>query len=199
MQFSDIQTALSIKPMYAPVFANDFCPRRLSPTKKLVCWFDVGIPMYRLIIPVMRVKKSTKLFVRCFHQVAKWDQPLYVSLDVCILRQIWRERKNKNSLNLRKITLVEAFCFLLYHLIADPSSQELTSCRDPIEPQYYITALVKFLPVCSRCGAPDEALVEDEVVCNLKIREKQVVWHICFLCRSDGLEPNTWGATSNTS
>ena len=32
--------------MYAPVFANDFCPRRLSPTKKLVCWFDIGIPKH---------------------------------------------------------------------------------------------------------------------------------------------------------
>ena len=137
------------------IFAPEDCHQRKN-------WF-AGLTlvslsmMYRLIIPVMRVKKSTKLFVRCFHQVAKWDQPLYVSLDVCILRQIWRERKNKNSLNLRKITLVEAFCFLLYHLIADPWSEELTSCRDPIEKQVTFlytlmeVQLLKFVQCRSFC------------------------------------------------
>ena len=69
-------------------------------------------------------------------------------------------------------------------------------CRDPVEPQYYSATLVKFPPVCSHCGAPEGALVEDEVVRDLKQR-KQVVRPICFLCRSDGLEPHTWGATSN--
>ena len=59
------------------------------------------------------------------------------------------------------------------------------SCVDNIEPQYYSATLVKFPPVCCRCGAPEETLFEDELVRDLKQR-KQVVRPICFLCRSEG-------------
>ena len=70
------------------------------------------------------------------------------------------------------------------------------SCRDRVEAQYYSATLIKFKPVCSHCGLPEEALVEDELVRSLKER-KQVVQPICFLCRSEGKEPHTWGATSS--
>ena len=70
------------------------------------------------------------------------------------------------------------------------------TCRDFVEAQYYSSSLIKFKPVCSHCGGPEETLVEDELVRTLKKR-KQVVRPICFLCRSEGKEPHTWGATSN--
>ena len=70
------------------------------------------------------------------------------------------------------------------------------SCRDCVEPQYYSASLIKFKPVCSHCGGPEETLVEDELVRSLK-ETKQVVRPICFFCRSDGKEPHTWGASSN--
>jgi len=66
------------------------------------------------------------------------------------------------------------------------------SCADNIE----CATLVKFPPICCYCGAPEEMLVEDDVVRDLK-QQKQVVRPICFLCRSQGKEPTTWGATSN--
>ena len=70
------------------------------------------------------------------------------------------------------------------------------SCRDCIEAQYYSASLVKFKPVCSHCGGPEETLVEDELVRDLKQR-KEVVRPICCLCRTEGKEPHTWGASSN--
>lgn len=70
------------------------------------------------------------------------------------------------------------------------------SCADDIEPQYYSATLVKFPPVCCHCGGSEETLVEDELIRDLKQR-KQVVRPICCFCRSEGKEPNTWGATSN--
>ena len=67
------------------------------------------------------------------------------------------------------------------------------SCRDCAEAQYYRATLIKFKLVCSHFGLPEETLVEDQLVHTLKER-KQIVWPICFLCRSEGKEPHTWGA-----
>ena len=72
------------------------------------------------------------------------------------------------------------------------------TCQNPIEAQYYSCRLVNFPPVCSHCGAPEEALVEDQLVRDLKQR-KQIVRPICFLCRADGKAPHTWGASTNAS
>ena len=70
------------------------------------------------------------------------------------------------------------------------------SCHGCVEAQYYSACLVKFKPVCSHCSCPEETLAEDDLVCTLK-QSKQVVGPICFICRSEGKEPHTWGATSN--
>ena len=70
------------------------------------------------------------------------------------------------------------------------------TCHDCVDAQYYSSPLIKFKPVCSHCGGPEETIIEDEIVCTLKDR-KQVVRPICFLCWSEGKELHTWGASSN--
>ncbi len=83
--------------------------------------------------------------------------------------------------------------YMCYSMLFPPSSQYHSSiitranlsCADAIEFQYYSATLAKFPPVCCHCGGPEESLVEDELVRDLK-QGKQVVRPICFLCRSDG-------------
>ena len=43
-------------------------------------------------------------------------------------------------------------------------TRENLSCRDCVEAQYYSACLIKFKPVCSHCGGPEETLVEDKLV-----------------------------------
>ena len=50
-------------------------------------------------------------------------------------------------------------------------------------------------PVCWFCGSPEEMLAEDELMRSLK-DEYAVVRPICFLCRSDGKRPATWGPSN---
>ena len=69
------------------------------------------------------------------------------------------------------------------------------NCCDTMETQYFSSICVKFRPVCYFCGSPEETLSEDECVQTLK-KQYAVVRPICFLCRSDGKRPATWGASN---
>lgn len=73
--------------------------------------------------------------------------------------------------------------------------RQALSCSDPIETQYYSSVCVSFPPVCWFCGAPEEMLTDDEFIRNLR-QEYAIVRPICFLCRSDGKRPATWGASN---
>jgi len=67
--------------------------------------------------------------------------------------------------------------------------QALT-CQDPIEVQYYSSTMVAFPQVCYHCGAPEETLLNDSEIVELK-KQFAVVRPICFLCRSSGKRPST--------
>ena len=73
--------------------------------------------------------------------------------------------------------------------------RQAANCSDPMEAHYYNATCVSFPPVCWFCGSPEEMLAEDELVRSLK-DEYAVVRPICFLCRSDGKRPATWGASN---
>lgn len=73
--------------------------------------------------------------------------------------------------------------------------RQAINCSDPMEAQYYSATCMSFPPVCWFCGSPEEVLAEDELVRSLK-DEYAVVRPICFLCRSDGKRPATWGASN---
>ena len=73
--------------------------------------------------------------------------------------------------------------------------RQALSCTDPMEAQYYSSVCTKFPPVCWFCGSPEEMLSDDELVMNLR-SEYAIVRPICFLCRSDGKRPATWGASN---
>ena len=69
------------------------------------------------------------------------------------------------------------------------------NCCDTMETQYFSSVCAKFPPVCYFCGSPEETLAEDECAQTLKT-QYAVVRPICFLCRSDGKHPATWGASN---
>ena len=73
--------------------------------------------------------------------------------------------------------------------------RQALSCNDTMESQYYSSSCVSFPSVCWFCAGPEEMLVEDEYMQNLR-SEYAVVRPICFLCRSDGKRPATWGASN---
>ena len=78
-------------------------------------------------------------------------------------------------MNLRAATPVEVSCFHQpHHNHSSIVTRANLTCCDCIEAQYYSSSLIKFKPVCSHCGGPEETLVEDELVRTLKER-KQVV------------------------
>ena len=66
------------------------------------------------------------------------------------------------------------------------------NCSDPMEAQYYSSTCVKFPPVCWFCGSPEEALCDEDCMQSMR-KEYAIVRPICFLCRSDGKRPATWG------
>ena len=69
------------------------------------------------------------------------------------------------------------------------------SCLSPMETQYYSGVATAFPPVCWYCAGPEEMLTNDEFMDNLR-SQYAVVRPICFLCRSDGKRPATWGASN---
>ena len=62
-----------------------------------------------------------------------------------------------------------------------------------MEAKYYSSSCTTFPPVCWYCASPEETLADDELVQDLR-GQFAVVRPICFLCRSDGKRPATWGA-----
>ena len=58
-----------------------------------------------------------------------------------------------------------------------------------IETQYYSSVLVYFPPVCYYCRVPEEALVNDDTIRELK-KSYAVVYPICLLCLSDRKKPH---------
>ena len=69
--------------------------------------------------------------------------------------------------------------------------RQALTCKETMETQYYSSVCVSFPPVCWFCGCP-EMLTDDEFLQNL--RTEYIVRPICFLCRSEGKHPATWGA-----
>ena len=58
------------------------------------------------------------------------------------------------------------------------------SCVTPVEAQYYSAKLVSFPPVCYYCGLPEESLVNDDEIVQLK-QLYAVVRPIYFFCKAD--------------
>lgn len=73
--------------------------------------------------------------------------------------------------------------------------RQALSCSSPMETQYYSGVATAFPPVCWYCASPEEMLTNDEFMANLR-SQYAVVRPICFLCRSDGKRPATWGASN---
>jgi hypothetical protein len=80
----------------------------------------------------------------------------------------------------------------LHHTIV---CRQTLSCSSPMETQYYSGAATAFPPVCWYCASPEETLTNDDFMEDLK-SQFAVVRPICFLCRSDGKRPATWGASN---
>lgn len=73
--------------------------------------------------------------------------------------------------------------------------RQALTCNEPVKTQYYSSVCVTFPPVCWFCGSPEETLTDDELIQRMR-SEYAVVRPICFLCRSDGKRPATWGASN---
>ena len=69
-------------------------------------------------------------------------------------------------------------------------ARQCLTCQDPIEVQYYSSTMVAFPQVCYHCGAPEETLLNDIEIIELK-KQFAIVRPICFLCRSSGKRPST--------
>ena len=69
--------------------------------------------------------------------------------------------------------------------------REALVCSSCIETQYYSSVLpvVHFPPACYYCGVPEEALVNDDTIQELK-NSYAVVYPICLLCLSDRKKPH---------
>ena len=59
----------------------------------------------------------------------------------------------------------------------------------------YSGVATTFPPVCWFCASPEEMLTNDEFMDGLR-SQYAVVRPICFLCRSNGKRPATWGANN---
>ncbi len=66
--------------------------------------------------------------------------------------------------------------------------RQALTCQDPIEVQYYSAGTVAFPPVCFHCDAPEETLLNNSEIVELK---KQFAIRPIFLCRSSGKRPAT--------
>ena len=64
-----------------------------------------------------------------------------------------------------------------------------TSYTDTIVVREAKRSTVHFPPVCYYCGVPEEALVNDDTIRELK-KIYAVVYPICFLCLSDRKKPH---------
>ena len=73
--------------------------------------------------------------------------------------------------------------------------QQAMSCNDLMETQYYSSSCISFPSVCWFCTMPEETLVNDDFIQNLRC-EYAIVRPICFLCRSNG---NMGGIEHQTS
>ena len=67
--------------------------------------------------------------------------------------------------------------------------REALVCSSCIETQYYSSVLVHSPPVCYYCGVPEETLVNDDTIRELK-KSHVVVYPICFLCLSNRKKPH---------
>ena len=73
--------------------------------------------------------------------------------------------------------------------------RQTLNCSSVMETQYYSGVSTAFPPVCWHCASPEEMLTNDEFMEDLR-SQYAVVRPICFLCRSDGKRPATWGASN---
>ena len=90
-----------------------------------------------------------------------------------------------------KLYVCGSFLFLpdsMYH--STIVVRQALSCEEHVEVQYYSSTLCSFPPVCYHCGGPEETLLNNEEVLELK-KQFAIVRPICFLCRSSGKRPAT--------
>ena len=73
--------------------------------------------------------------------------------------------------------------------------RQTLTCQSPMETHYYSGVATTFPPVCWFCASREEMLTNDEFMDGLR-SQYAVVRPICFLCRSNGKRPATWGANN---
>ena len=100
-----------------------------------------------------------------------------------------------SPLLLRRLTVVDYVCGSPLLPSSSPYFDSIVVrqsllCTDPVEVQYYSSTLMSFPSICFYCGTPEEALVDDSGIQELRL-QYTVVRPICFLCRSSGKRPAT--------